>query len=110
MRTTWAFAVVPPAGTDDATHCRSTPKGEQLVPHWLLPRNPSPWTQWQFVVHFTAVVDFQTSACRGRLLAVSLARLHQYSDLPWSVATQSSPLLLSAGWIIAQEEPALVDR
>src|SRR6184192_4102062 len=110
MRTTSAFAVVPPVGIDAAVHWRSTPNGEQLVPHSVLPRKPSPCAHWQFVVHFAATVDFHTSACSGSWLFVPLARLHQYSDRAWSVARQSSPLLSSAGWIRVQLLPPFVER
>ena len=46
----------------------------------------------------------------GRLLELVLPRLHQYSDLAWSLARQSSPLVVSAGWISVQLAPAFADR
>src|SRR5437899_174805 len=110
MSTTSAFAVPPPGGIEAAVHCRSTPNGEQLVPHELLPSAPDPCVHLQLVVHLEAMADFHTSACSGRLLSVRLARLHQYNAFAWSVARQSSPLTLSAGWIIVQLPPLSVDR
>jgi len=89
--------VVPPGGTDAAVHWRSTPNGEQLVPHAVLPTTEDPCCQLQAVVHEVATADFHTSACNGSVLSVPDARLHQYSDLAWSVARQSSPLVVSAG-------------
>src|SRR5436190_11595001 len=110
MSTTSAFAVVPLRGTDAAVHWRSTPNGEQLVPHWVLPTTEEPCCQLHAVVHEVAIVDFHTSACSGSVLSVPDARLHQYSDLAWSVARQSSPLVVSAGWIMLQLAPPFVDR
>src|SRR5437588_795131 len=104
-----AYAVAS-AGTDATTHWRSTPKFEQLIPHWVLPRTEEPCCQLHAVAHEVAIVDFHTSACSGSVLAVPLSRLHQYSDRPWSVARQSSPLVVSAGWIMLQLAPPFGDR
>ena len=68
-RTTSAVLVVSPAGIDAATQSRSTPNGEQLLPHWG--SAPSPCVQevpWS--------TDFQTSACSGATPSLP-ARLHR---------------------------------
>jgi hypothetical protein len=71
---------------------------------------PAPCTQLQLVVHVDAIVLFQLSACSGAKPCEVLARLHQYSAVDWSVAMQSSPLLLSADWIGVQDAPPVVER
>src|SRR5437868_15247421 len=61
---TVAVFVVPPGGMYAAPHWRSTPNGEQLVPHTFEPR-----TMLAAFVPYIHVlpssIDFQTSACRG---------------------------------------------
>jgi hypothetical protein len=55
------------------------------------------------------IVDFHTSACNGAVDSVWLARLHQYREFAWSLSIQSSPLVVSAGWISVQLVPESVD-
>src|SRR2546421_3556973 len=89
MSTTSAPAVLVAGGRmAAATQSRSTPKGEQLVPHCGIAPPPCvhvvPW-----------LTDFQTSACNGATPWLP-ARLHRYTEFAWSVARQSSPLRGSA--------------
>src|SRR5438132_861750 len=102
MSTTSALEVDLPDRIDAATQSRSTPNGEQLVPH--SGRAPSPCVQeapW--------FVDFQTSAWSGATPSLP-ARLHRYTAFAWSVARQSSPLLGSAVVVCDQVLPRSSER
>src|ERR1017187_6413432 len=97
---------------DEATHCRSTPKGLQLVEQLPAVVALLPYCQLQVVVQvvMSPAVSFQTSACSGALPLVMLPRLHQYSELAASVLRQSSPLLLSGDWMLVQVAPWSEER
>src|SRR5437660_8414870 len=89
MSTTSAWEVLVAGGRIEAAiQSRSTPKGEQLVPHWGMAPAPCdhvfPWS-----------TDFHASACSGATPWLP-ARLHRYTAFAWSVARQSSPLFTSA--------------
>src|SRR5438105_15766390 len=104
MSTTSAVLVVPPAGMDASTQSRSTPNGEQLVPHTTGGRKPEP------CVHVLPwLTDFQTSACSGAVPGVP-ARLQRYTAPDWSVSMQSSPLWGSAVVTCVHELPPLFER
>src|SRR5437764_1856614 len=90
-----------------APHCRSTPNGEQLVPHRF--ESAARSTLLLPYIHvLPSSTDFQTSACNGAVSTLP-ARLHSYTAFDWSVKTQSSPLDGSAVVACVHVEPWLVD-
>src|SRR5439155_27242658 len=102
MSTTSALEVLLPDRIEAASQSRSTPNGEQLVPHC----GSAPWPCVQLAPPLT---DFQTSACSGATPSLP-ARLHRYTAFAWSVARQSSPLLGSAVVTCCQSRPRSVER
>src|SRR3954471_23238300 len=99
MRVTVAVFGDPPAGILAAPHCRSTPKGEQLVPQRLV-LTARFTLLFPYIHDCPSSVDFQMSACNGAVDSLP-ARLHSYTAFDWSVNTQSSPLDESAvvAWV-----------
>jgi hypothetical protein len=74
MSTTLAVLVVPPGGMYASTHCRSTPKGLQLVPHRFEPAATSTLLL-PYVHELPSSTDFHTSAWSGPVDWLP-ARLH----------------------------------